>query len=392
MSVRKARRRGRDVWIVRVVNKATGRDVTRTCARQDEAKRVEAELRKRLQREALETGAGAPCFGGKIPTVETFSAAFLRHQKAVNRPSDYRRKSSIFAVHLNPDLGHLRLDQVTSKIVDSYKARKLETMKPGTVANIVITIKRMLSIAVDWGTIEAAPKIRQVRLQQTEFDYLREDSDLDEVALFLKAAGEWRTMFLVGIRTGLRLGELRALQWGDVDLDRGRIRVARTYSDKDGWGVPKSGKGRTIDLAWDVREALRELRGAARRADLVFPGEDGQPILERIVYQACVETGETADLGRRINPHKLRHTFASLAAQRGVPLPVLQAWMGHADIKTTMRYSHLAPSSGAQWVDRVAPPRPLRVLEGGEELRHPRGGASGGTCPPEPSKTADIDG
>lgn len=228
------------------------------------------------------------------------------------------------------------------------------------MANHVTLIKRMLSVAREWGILINPPKIKQVRRGQGEVDFL----DVDEADRYLAAAGEWSTFVLVAMRTGLRLGELRGLQWGDVDLDRRRIRVARAYT-KDGWGEPKSGKGRTVDLPADAADALTKHRpDRAARTALVFPGPMGKPLDEKAAYAACVETGKRAQIGRRINPHKLRHTFASHHAMAGTPLPGLQAWMGHASITTTMRYSHLCPSTAAAFADRISSTPGLRLVAG----------------------------
>ena len=64
---------------------------------------------------------------------------------------------------------------------------------------------------------------------------------------------------------------------------------------------------------------------------------------------------------RKVRFHDLRHTFASQAIQQGVPLPVLQAWLGHSTITMTMRYAHLAPDAGAEWI---------KVLEGAGSREH----------------------
>lgn len=91
----------------------------------------------------------------------------------------------------------------------------------------------------------------------------------------------------------------------------------------------------------------------AKPRALVFSCSDGQPLDEKAVYKACTRTSYAAGLGRVVGPHKLRHTFASHHALRGTPLAQIQAWMGHADITTTMRYAHLSPSEGSRWADAV---------------------------------------
>ncbi len=133
-------------------------------------------------------------------------------------------------------------------------------------------------------------------------------------------------------------------QLADVDFDERQIRVARAFTQA-GWGEPKSGRGRSVDLSSDAVAMLAAIQpsGAGRTA-LVFPAPSGNPIDEKAVYRAYARASDRAELGRSVGPHKLRHTFASHHAMRGTPLPQIQQWMGHADITTTMRYAHLCPA------------------------------------------------
>src|SRR5690606_21195804 len=72
----------------------------------------------------------------------------------------------------------------------------------------------------------------------------------------------------------------------------------------------------------------------------------------------------SASIGlRHVHPHMLRHTFASHAVMRGVPIRVLQSWLGHAAIKMTLVYAHLAEAVHADFIDRIAAPRGLRAVE-----------------------------
>jgi len=96
------------------------------------------------------------------------------------------------------------------------------------------------------------PEIDWIKIPPPEFDFL----DFDEADRLVAAAeGEWRTMILVAMRTGMRMGELLGLRWVDVDLSAGRINVRQSYV-KGHVGSPKSGKSREIPLGDDVIEVL----------------------------------------------------------------------------------------------------------------------------------------
>jgi integrase len=125
---------------------------------------------------------------------------------------------------------------------------------------------------------------------------------------------------LVALRTRMRIGELLALQWQDVDLVAGRITVRRNVV----WGhldTPKSGKPREIPLSNDAQKALkdhRHLRGA-----LVFCDVGGHMLTEGEVrhplWCACKRAGL-----RPITWHVCRHSFASHLVMRGAPMKAVQ--------------------------------------------------------------------
>ncbi len=348
MAVRKVERRGRKVWRARV--KVGSRVATAYRPRKDLAVAEEARLRARLEEELAAEAAGLPVWGDEPPTLAEFGERFLAHCDVENGRSEARHKRQHYRDHLLPAFGDLRLDQITVSRVDAFKAQKLQTLAPSTVSKLLATLRRSLVLARDWGALEQVPRFRPVRQKKPEFDFL----NFEEYDAFVGAASPvWRPFIVVAAQTGLRQGELRGLQWGDVDLQARRLRVARAFT-QTGWETPKSGKGRTVDLSAVAASTLKEVRPRRPgRTTLVFPGPSGAPLDEKAIYKACIAASSGAGLGRIVSAHKLRHTFASHHAMRGTPMKVLQEWLGHADITTTMRYSHLCPSAAARYADNV---------------------------------------
>ena len=146
-------------------------------------------------------------------------------------------------------------------------------------------------------------------------------------------------LFQTAAFTGLRRGELLALRWGEVDFENQAIRVFEGYTRKRR-GRTKSRKARTVHGARGRRAAERahERGHHAGRDDLVFLSEDGEHIDASALRRRYIAARDEAGL-RPLRFHDLRHTFGSLAINRASIVQV-QAWMGHADIKTTMRYLH----------------------------------------------------
>jgi integrase len=119
-------------------------------------------------------------------------------------------------------------------------------------------------------------------------------------------------------------------------------------------GSPKNDRERIIPLD---EEAFKALAAMPRNHDLVFHRGDGLPLTcstaQNALYRAC----KRASL-RPIGWHTFRHTFASWLAASGVPIPVVQALLGHSTIVMTMRYTHIVPAALRQAVSTLASHRP----------------------------------
>jgi integrase len=167
----------------------------------------------------------------------------------------------------------------------------------------------------------------------------------EEIWALVRAAGSEQdgALFLTAAFTGLRMGELLALRWRDVDLTGATIRVRGSYAAGH-LTTPKSGKVRAVPMAPDVAGALAPL---GRRDnwvgddDLVFVGELGSYLDGSALRRRYKEALTRAGL-RPLRFHDLRHTFGTRMIAKA-DIRKVQEWMGHADIQTTMRYLHYAP-------------------------------------------------
>jgi integrase len=270
--------------------------------------------------------------------VKEFAKEFLKtYAVANNKPSEVDTKDRILRLHIVPALGDLLLSEVTAHRIEQFKAEKLRTgLSAKRVNNIVAVLHRMLVVAYDWGFLREVPRGRLLKLPPRKFDLL----SFEEAERLVGAAEpDWRTMIVVALRTGMRLGEIRALEWDDVDLVAGRVLVRRSA-----WlgkvGSPKSGKAREIPLSDEAMLALRNHRHL--RGPLVFCDRRGKMHTEKScmwpLYRSCKRAGL-----RRISWRVCRHTFASHLVMRGVALKAVQEMLGHSTIQMTMRYAHLGP-------------------------------------------------
>jgi len=259
-------------------------------------------------------------------TLKEFASRFLDGYAKANRlkPSGIAAKDTILRVHLVPLLGDKPLDVITTEDVQRLKSA-LGKRSPKTVNNVLTVLSVLLKTAVDWGVIERVPcvvKLLAMPKGTASFFDFEEHERLVDAARTDSLA---RVIVLLGGEAGLRCGEIMALEWTDVSLQKRQLCVARSEW-KGHVTVPKGGRLRYVPLTQKVIQVL--LRRVARRAN-VKPGV-----------------------------HILRHTFCSHLAMRGAPARAIQELAGHQDLATTQRYMHLSPAA----LDAA-----IRLLETGTE-------------------------
>lgn len=271
-------------------------------------------------------------------------AAFVRdwietYAKTNNKLSEYATKRTVAELHLIPFFGNAELTEIRRDAVERYKSEKRRAgLAAKTVNNHLIVLGTCLRYAEECEAIERAPVIRSLPTPPPPFVFLTRD-ELDRL-LASPPEPAWILMVRLAARTGMRLGELLALHWEDVDLDRGLITVRRS-AERYTISTTKNYRVRHIPMTSDLRKEFER----ARAGDgLVFPTAAGGLRQRSAAGNALARACERAGI-RRIGWHALRHTFASHLVIRDVPLRVVQELMGHSEITMTMRYSHLSPSS-----------------------------------------------
>ena len=298
---------------------------------------------------------------GERETVGRFLDRWLQDRvRATVRPRTFQSYSYLVEKHLGPGLGHIRLAKLGPADVQRFLNVKLsEGLKPRTVQYIHAVLRRAVGQALRWGlvtrnsaTLVDSPRVRRAEVQ----------------ALTAKQTGKLleqikgdrlEALFSVAVAIGLRQGEALALQWEDVDLKHGTLRVRYTLQ-RLGKTVelvePKSDRGkRSIALPAISVAALRShrlrqrkerlLAGSSwRKSDFVFTSTIGTPLESRNVTKRLQKILVDAKLPR-LRFHDLRHTAASLLLAQGVHPRVVMEILGHSQIKLTMdTYSHVVPS------------------------------------------------
>lgn len=269
------------------------------------------------------------------------------------------------------------LDEITmASILQCRNGRKAGGKSSGTVNRDLAALRAIFSRAVAGGSLQKNPcdgirplgedsgsKPRYLKPKELERLHVALDKRQEQQRVARDSHNEWlktrhqqempnlraveftdflKPMTLLALNSGLRRGELFGLEWDDCELESNPpILTVR------GEGA-KSGKTRHIPLNDVALETLRSWSAQASGNKLVFPS----PVTgERFnnIHKSWQDLTDSAELVN-FKFHDTRHHFASMLVQRGADLNVVRQLLGHADLKMTLRYAHLAPRNAAEAV------------------------------------------
>ncbi len=298
--------------------------------------------------------AGRDPFAGPPPTFAEFAERWMReYVETRNRPSGQLEKRSRLNNHILPAFGARRIDEIDQASIDSFIAAKRRAgLAPKTVNNILTVLRCALSSAHEWGILRSVPRVHWLVVPERPYAFL----GVPELEQLISATrpGYWRVLITTIAGTGMRFGEAAALRWSDVDLDgeAPAVTIGRSLMCTGEIGPTKTGRLRRVPLPARTCDALRTL---PQHCELVFGRPDGRPPRPqnclRLLHRICARAGV-----KRVGWHALRHSYATLLCQRGVPLRNVQALLGHTTIMMTSRYAHASDQDLAQWVRRAMTP------------------------------------
>ena len=215
---------------------------------------------------------------------------------------------------------------LTWRDVQTLVATLGSDLSPGTVKMYIGTLRAVL----DFGDVDPNPaRDRHVRLPRSETKIVEPPSESEVAAIIANAPKRWRLALRLLEQSGLRVGELHELTWGDLDFASSRLRVqsGKTRAARRWVAVPEWLMG---EIATTVPP---DDRTAERR---VFSGATRQ-VIGMAMRNACASAGIA-----NYSPHSLRHRYASVKIREGVPVTDLAAQLGHTRKSLTLdTYSHV---------------------------------------------------
>jgi integrase len=284
----------------------------------------------------------------------SFGAVIVRYlaEEIPERHSTASRYQSWLKNYIKPKWSDFLLNQIKPLLVEDW-LKKLD-LAPKSKSHVKNLMRLLFNAAMRWELIPY--QLNPMNLVRVRDGSKRKKEptalSTDEFRRLLEYIPEpFRTMCIVAMCLGLRVGEILGLQWNAVDWDGSRIAIRQSYVYGRLGDVKTPGSHRWMPLDRSLAERLRQhqLRSVSpvNTADWVFANpETGRPYWPgRIQENWLVPAATKAGLGR-IGWHTFRHSHSTLLHALGVDLKVQQELLRHADIRTTMNiYTHAVPSA-----------------------------------------------
>ncbi len=271
--------------------------------------------------------------------------------------STRRRYHGTLNVHLLPAFGDTRLCDIGTLDLQRFVLQRMEHgLGWESCSHLRNLMSKIFATAKKWNFFPGDNPAQGVELPEKK--PVREKRVLmaEQIArLLAQLRGPVRTMVLLAILTGLRVGEILALRWQDVDLDEGELRVVQAVY-RGCLGSPKTrGSKRTIPLPQGVTLALRKLAHGMAPEGLVFPSRKGTVLNDTNLLLRVLKPAGKLIGAPWISWHTFRRTHATLLQLAGGSAKDAQAQLGHSQITTTLGiYTIPVPAHQREAVEKLS--------------------------------------
>ncbi|MFX3617934.1 MAG: tyrosine-type recombinase/integrase [Sporolactobacillus sp.] len=292
-----------------------------------------------------------------------------KDQTVILREKQMKRFIKEFGYAKAKNVFHLDYQQFINDLKNKY------SLKKNTVSGIHTTIHMIFNFGIREKFIKKDPtediempaypmEVEEIEKIEESYFEKKEMEEFLEIAMHYKKTDMYAFFFTL-LWTGMRIGELIGLEWGDINFGQDQIKIRRTYvNTTKNTDSPKTKSsirsfGMELELANVLKkqhahlEELGFIHPALKNTSIVFPQLSGKSIgkryTEKKIEYAMDKIQSQLSFNKRLTPHKLRHTFASIAAEAEIPLEDIQAILGHQDDEITRKiYRHITQTRQKQ--------------------------------------------
>ncbi len=294
---------------------------------------------------------------------------------------NYKRN---YRLYINPYIGNCYVKEIRAEHIQKFYNDLMRAGYSYGVINLCAGILSGMFTQLMRNDIIMKNPVKLANIPKKPKRTERRVLSVEEQELFLKysESSNFHDFYALALATGLRIGELTALTWNDIDLNEEFLTVTGTlkYFKDTGFykDTPKSDAGnRTVPLIPSICTMLKKLKRAQNKArlaagpkwapvagleNLVFTNKYGKPLKKRTIAYDIDSITETINNTEqsiphfdKFSPHTLRHTFATRALENGIPPKVVQEILGHSSITMTLDlYTHVLPKTKSSEIMKIA--------------------------------------
>jgi integrase len=294
---------------------------------------------------------------GKFAKFQDFADIWEKQVLALQKPSSIKAAQSHLRTYIRKWLGEVRLEDFHRQAQQNFATRLSQRVSRKTVVNVLGTLASMLRTAKSWGYCCHTITLRELALPPGSIGKQVRFPTAEQVRKIIAMAREpYRSMFAIAGMTGLRAGEVMALQKGDLDFEQRVIHVRRSA-----WhGRLQTVKSKASRAPVAMPEALAALlkdylaTWQANPEGFLFLNRKGRPFSQNYIVQKKLWPVLDALSIPRCGLHAFRHCHASLLIDVGANPKVAQEQMRHSDPRITLGiYGHVIGNAQREAVDRV---------------------------------------
>ena len=292
-------------------------------------------------------------------TIREFSKTFLSDYGPSDKPSAIKARKQIINGYILEHLGDVALGDFRKKHVYLLEKKLLPGRSRKTMNNILAVLSSLMKYAV------AERLISEGDLKDIKFKIKSDDNrsaqkeavEASDVVKLVEATEDprYRAAILLAADAGLRIGEIRALEWGEVNEVQRELSISQSVDRSGNLGPTKSWGSRVIPISSRLWDALSNLERSGRWVLSRSRGDTKKPLGYETTRQAILASYESAKVKVPPKPwHGLRHCFGTTLSANGVPVADIKELMGHESIETTLGYMHTNRAAKRDAISRLA--------------------------------------